>query len=722
MQLTQKTPAHRRRFYASPRILCILGFVLAYLVSLTTLAPQASAAALSAPGGNVSDPVVRQVDIARPAVVRIITTIDGRLSVRFSSAVSATFPQGGGSYSLMLAGTGSFISAHGDILTADHVVNPPKDQGLDQDLYQHAAQDVADFINSHFQVTTPYSASDAYAILAGGALPSTSSYDQPTSEAYLSTSYVGAINAAKLETVPASSKAPVDRIEAQSDFTQNDVAIIHVSGMDNMPSIQLDNSATVNEQDNLTLIGYPGLADLSKNPTNLLTSSINKIYVSALKTTDSGAPVIQVGGNVEHGDSGGPALDNSGHIVGIVSFGYSGVNGDYGQTSFLQASSSALTLIKQLGINTTPGAFETAWTQAINDYSASDSGHWQKAETELQSISQAYPNFLGVSAYLNYAKNQAGLEQNTSSSGGSSALLIVLIIVILLAILGIILFWVFRRNTRPVVVAPAAAQYPASMYQQQSGIYGPVPTGYNATGPQSLPGAVPFGQQPQPVPSGVVYPNYAAPATYGTPLPNQVPQTPPFAPGIVPQTPQPTPAPWQNAAFPPVQTPRPVVEEVTPQASAPVDAPAEPKPEQNVEALPDVLEKSATYALPAEQAAAMSAWTLAVPPSQTRLPASTSWPTISVGETGASEEEKTVLAQSQSRGFSVPRRPAVAEAVVPEAARAPESLEATVASPFTWVAPCGHTNAPDVRFCRVCGQPVAPSVSSVPEVSESNGA
>jgi hypothetical protein len=132
-----------------------------------------------------------------------------------------------------------------------------------------------------------------------------------------------------------------------------------------MPSIQLDSSSTVNEQDNLTLIGYPGLGDLSTNPTNLLTSSINKIYVSALKTTDSGAPVIQVGGNVEHGDSGGPALDNSGHIVGIVSFGYSGINGDYGQTSFLQASSSALTLIKQLGISTTPGAFLDAGYQRL---------------------------------------------------------------------------------------------------------------------------------------------------------------------------------------------------------------------------------------------------------------------------------------------------------------------------------------------------------------------
>src|SRR5581483_12370340 len=98
---------------------------------------------------------------ARPAVVRIITRLDGRLAVRFTaSAPAVTFPQGGGSYPIELSGSGAFISARGDILTADHVVNPPHDQDLNDALYQIAAQDIADYINAHFQVTQPFSASD----------------------------------------------------------------------------------------------------------------------------------------------------------------------------------------------------------------------------------------------------------------------------------------------------------------------------------------------------------------------------------------------------------------------------------------------------------------------------------------------------------------------------------------------------------------------------------
>ena len=728
MQCTQKPPANKRRFYTSPRVLCILGFVFAYLVGLATFAPQASAAALSAPGGNVSDPVVRQIDIARPAVVRIITTINGQLLVHFTSTVAVNFPVSGGSYPIQLSGSAAFVSAHGELLTADHVVNPPHSSDLDSVLYTYAAQDVADYINAHFQVSAPYSASDAFSALSSGSLPSTASYGQPTSQIYLSTSYAGAINATKLETVGVNEHATVDRIEAQSSFNANDVAIIHVSGMDNMPSIQLGDSSQVAEQDNLTIIGYPGLGDLSQAPTDLLTSSINKIYVSALKTTDGGSQVIQVGGNVEHGDSGGPALDANGNIVGIVSFGYSGVNGDYGATSFLQGSNSATALIKSQGVNTTPGTFENLWAQAIDDYASSGSGHWQKAAQELQNLAHSYPNFLGITPYLTYAQNQANHEQSGSSSSGfgASTLLIVALIAVLLIALIVGFYLIFRRNTRTVVVAPGVPQYPSGaygiypqqsgVYPQQSGVYPPVPAGYGV--PYAQPVQETASGVQQPVPSGV-YPGYTSPAAYGA-QPGQIPQTPQPVVGATP-LPKSVPAAGQNGAFslPPVQTPQPVefgrasrpLPNWTPPAQTLDPAPGaqssqertvSPEPESGT--LSDVLGKSATYPLSADQAETLGARTLDVAPGETRLPASAAWPALKAeSETGSPQEEKAVSGQLPVRSFSVPRRPSSSEAV------ALETPEASASNSYTWVAPCGHTNAPDVRFCRVCGLPVAPA-------------
>jgi hypothetical protein len=535
---------------------------------------------------------------------------------------------------------------------------------------------------------------------------------------YLSTSYAGAINATRLETVPANTHATVDRIEAQSSFNANDVAIVHVNGMDNMPSIQLGDSSQVTEQDNLTIIGYPGLADLSNSPSQLLTSSINKVYVSALKTTDSGSPVIQVGGNVEHGDSGAPALDDRGNIVGIVSFGFSGINGDFGETSFLQASNSAIELIKSQGINTTPGSFENAWAQAINDYASSSSGHWQKAAQELQNLAQTYPNFQGITPYLTYARNQAGQEQ--AASGGIPGMLwVVLLVVLLLLALGGGFFLILRRSARPVVVAPGSAalygtyQQPSGVYPQQSsgvspqqpsGVYAPDFAGYRAS--------VPYAQPPQ----GAAYANYTSPAAYGVSS-GQIPQTPQVTPDGTP-LPQPAQTTEQNAAFPeaPAQTPQPEIYEVpqTPlldwSAQQATDAASNghSAPEQagaQDDSLSEVHEKSATYSLPADQAEILSARTLDTPPAETPSTPSVSW-SPPAAETPVGEEEQTIRVQPVNAAFSVPRRPAAATTAAPEEHG---TTPAEHANGSLRLAPCGHLNEPGMYFCRTCGQPIPSS-------------
>jgi hypothetical protein len=394
--------------------------------------------------------------------VRIITFINSTLTVHFSSG-DATFPQGGNAaYQLILSGSGTFISAHGDLLTADHVVAPPTSD-LDSFLQQVAAQDVANYMNTTLHVNPQVTATQVAQNLANGQPPSTSHYNPPQSRVYLSTEYTGPLSAPDFRSIPSNLFANVDRIEAQSSFTNQDVAIIHVSNMDDMAMVQLGDSSGVQAQDTLKIIGFPGNGDVSVKPTNLLTSSINQIFVSSIKTTDTGAPVIQVGGNVEHGDSGGPALDSGGNVVGIVSFGSNGP----GSTSFLQASNSARMLVRSLGLNTTSGAFQQAWSQAFNDYGATTQGHWHKAAQEFQQLATRYPLFKAITPFLNYAQKQAQNERvstgptatpTTQPAGASSSFLSnswPLLIGGLVVILGVVLFGalVFRRRSpKPAAV------------------------------------------------------------------------------------------------------------------------------------------------------------------------------------------------------------------------------------------------------------------------------
>jgi Trypsin-like peptidase domain len=460
-----------KRWYQLLTVLTMVGIVCLTLLGVVGNSPKAYAD--GTPGGNVSDPVVRAVDIAKPAVVRIITILNGQLIVHFASPAQkdVTFPQSSSGYQIALSGSGTFITANGEILTADHVVNPPQ-QDLDQFLQQQAAQDVANYMNQALKVNPPVSADQVAAQLASGQLSSNSKYSSPQSRVYLSTAYTGPLNVTSIQDVSSNLYAPVDRIEKQSSYNDKDVAIIHVSNMNDMAIVQLGDSSSVQQQDNLTIIGFPGNGDIAgNNATDLLTLSVNPVFVSSIKTTNTGAPVIQVAGNVEHGDSGGPALDNNGTIVGVVSFGASS---GQGSTSFLQASSSAISLVQSLGLNTTPGPFQKAWNQAFLDYSSNTPGHWHKAQTEFEQIATKYPLFKGVQPYLAYTTTQAKLEKAVQTqptpnsqhstqpvSVNSSIPLIIIavgaVLIVVLLLFGVVVFRRRRTKGTPATLKPASS-------------------------------------------------------------------------------------------------------------------------------------------------------------------------------------------------------------------------------------------------------------------------
>jgi Trypsin-like peptidase domain len=435
------------------RLLLVMGMLYFSLLSMATSSLTTYA---SGPGGNVSNPVVRAVDIAEPAVVRIFTVVNSTLTVHFSSTNDVTFPQqGGNAYQLESSGTGTFISAHGDILTADHVINPPQ-ADMTQFLDQAAAPDVATYINQNLKPSSQVTADQVTQELQSGQLASTPQYSKPISQVFLSTSFTGPLSASNLNSVPSQLQAQVDKIEQESAVNQRDVAIVHVSNMDDMPSVQLGDSSNVQQQDNLTIIGFPGNGDVSNAPNDLLTSSVNQIMVSSIKTTDTGAPVIQVGGNVEHGDSGGPALDSNGAVVGIVSFGLA--TNSPGSTSFLQASNSARDLVQAQHLDTSPGPLQRAWSQAFNDYASTQAGHWHTAASEFAAIAAHYPLFKAITPYLNYAQTQAQHESapqsqptnNNPVSQNNTLMAYALTIgaIVLLLLLVVLLFAMIMRKGR----------------------------------------------------------------------------------------------------------------------------------------------------------------------------------------------------------------------------------------------------------------------------------
>src|SRR5260370_25604899 len=94
------------------KLVAILGMMALYMISIAGGTPVAPADGI--PGGNVADPVVRAVDIAKPAVVRIFTSLVGHLTVHFSATQNVYLPQGTDASSLTLSCIATVITARVD--------------------------------------------------------------------------------------------------------------------------------------------------------------------------------------------------------------------------------------------------------------------------------------------------------------------------------------------------------------------------------------------------------------------------------------------------------------------------------------------------------------------------------------------------------------------------------------------------------------------------------
>jgi S1-C subfamily serine protease len=418
--------------------------LLVIALGVVTGADVAQAATLAS--GGPCTTTRRGIDLALPAVIRVATTYQAQLTYTTADGSSVTFPQDGGTYALVVSGAGAFISGTGDVLTASSAVSADEET-LDQLLAERAAPDIAQALNDSHPGQTVTAAEILTQLLTDPQswLPL---IQQPQSALYLSNFYSGPTEADSLNSLQS---YPISVVAQGSPDQQveNDLTILHVDGLRDLPTIALGDAAQVYPDDTLTIIGYPVSADLSGedgsvNPNNFLTPSVKTVTVSALKTAQDGSQLIQIDGNLEQGDNGAPALNADGQVVGIVSLAAGAGNGA-GQAHFLQRANDAQEMARQAKVNLTQDSFDKRWAAAYDMCASSKAGHWHDAYAQFTQLAHQYPNFKGVQPYLAYAKAQAAREPVPGIHLPAWAM--VLLVVVLLAV-GVLVFLLLTRRRR----------------------------------------------------------------------------------------------------------------------------------------------------------------------------------------------------------------------------------------------------------------------------------
>jgi serine protease Do len=160
-----------------------------------------------------------------------------------------------------------------------------------------------------------------------------------------------------------------------------DVAIIKIDGHD-LPTVPLGNSDSVNVNDPIYVIGYPGAAQVSGISSFVATSTDGR--VSAIKRLEHpDIPLLQTSAVINPGNSGGPAFDAQGHVIGIATF----KSGE--QYNYLVPINVAMEYVRQAGVEPQRGAFDTVWQGALQAYT---DGRWGRAHKMLQEVLEMMPN------------------------------------------------------------------------------------------------------------------------------------------------------------------------------------------------------------------------------------------------------------------------------------------------------------------------------------------
>jgi len=200
--------------------------------------------------------------------------------------------------------------------------------------------------------------------------------------------------------------------------TANDCAIIKVK-IENAPTLSVGDSRKSQVGDPIVVIGYPGAADLEGllDSKSLLQATVTDGVISALKNAESGEQILQISAPITHGNSGGPAIDQHGNVVGLATFGGEDARGQSVQGfNFLVASTTLVELVKTERIEPKASDTTKSWNAGLDHYWANEYSEAVKEFEEVQLLFPQHSEASNMIANANRAKKD-GKEKQSSNAG-----------------------------------------------------------------------------------------------------------------------------------------------------------------------------------------------------------------------------------------------------------------------------------------------------------------
>jgi S1-C subfamily serine protease len=277
------------------------------------------------------------------------------------------------------SGSGFVIHPNGLIVTSGHVVAPTRDRAaLEHDLRRNGA--IAALVK-HFPID------DLRTRHRGAGLESLIEIVARAGRL----DNVNVVNNVELsngETLPFTIKSYSPELAQRG----RDLAVLAIEHV-NLPTLPLGDSDTVRVGDSIWAVGYPAVASstdeviggwLSRDSD--LEATFNPGTITAIKRNVNNVPVLQSNVAIYRGNSGGPAVDKDGDVIGISTWGHAEAE----QIKFLVPINVAKAMLAQAGIPpNVEGEFNRYYRAALD---AAHGGNWSVARHDLDIASRIFRN------------------------------------------------------------------------------------------------------------------------------------------------------------------------------------------------------------------------------------------------------------------------------------------------------------------------------------------
>jgi S1-C subfamily serine protease len=193
-----------------------------------------------------------------------------------------------------------------------------------------------------------------------------------------------------------------------STSSARDLALLKVPG-DTFPILLLADSRSAQIGDPVHIIGFPGVVLthelLSKS--TMVQASVTNGAVSGLQMDESNNPIIQTDAPATFGNSGGPAVNDRGSVVGVLTF-VSVAPGPEGSIvqgfNFLIPSAAVTDFVRGTPVKLNGASkFNDAWYAGLSAFFTED---WTGALRRFEEADKLHPGLPDVRRYLAEAREK----------------------------------------------------------------------------------------------------------------------------------------------------------------------------------------------------------------------------------------------------------------------------------------------------------------------------